>query len=65
MDFSAHLRHARETVSHTRTSRVAKDAAERPLNPGLLGEVAERLNALVLKTRVRDERTEGSNPSLS
>jgi alpha-D-ribose 1-methylphosphonate 5-triphosphate diphosphatase PhnM len=29
------------------------------------GEVAERLNAAVLKTAERDERSEGSNPSLS
>ena len=30
-----------------------------------LGEVAERLNAAVLKTAEPDEGSEGSNPSLS
>jgi hypothetical protein len=30
-----------------------------------LGEMAERLNAAVLKTAERDERSVGSNPTLS
>ena len=44
-----------------------RDAVQTLANQGIYdhGEVAERLNAAVLKTAERDERSVGSNPTLS
>ncbi len=51
--------------NHFKAIDVLEFFKKKYLCPAKYGGVAERLNAPVLKTDVRDERTGGSNPSSS